>query len=50
MDFAKLSEKDLQQYLKDRAVPFSGLRWLELVKYCERAEALEIEVDPHGIL
>ena len=40
----------LKQYLKDRGVVFSDQRKPALVKLCENASELEIEVDPDGLV
>ena len=48
-DFAGKTVKQLQEYLKERGVITSNMRKQQLIKLCETASSLNIEVDPDGI-
>ena len=44
----KRPASELQQFLKDRGVVFSGARKPELIELCQLAEAAQLEYDPDG--
>ena len=46
-DFSKWIVEELQRYLKDRGVTFSGYRKAKLVELCKGAEELQLTVDPN---
>lgn len=47
--FHLLSVANLQNYLRERGVTFSGSRKEDLVRLCINAEELNIEIDPDGL-
>jgi len=47
--FLSLSVANLQNYLRERGVTFSGSRKEDLVRLCINAEELDIEIDPDGL-
>jgi hypothetical protein len=49
-NFFSNSVKVLQQYLSAKGVIIANQRKLDLVRLCEAAEAIGIEVDPDGLL
>ena len=49
-DFSQWLVDNLQKYLKDHGVTFSGYRKNELVELCQGAEELNLEVDPNFFL
>lgn len=48
--FESKSVCELQKFLKDRGVTFSGAKKIGLLELCEKAILIGIEVDPDGLL
>ena len=48
--FTSCSLSDLQNFLKVRNVPFTGLRKPEVIDLCQAAQEIGIAIDPDGLL